>query len=228
MSTYSAPRHRTTPPVEHRARRRVFGSRRVRALLSLGIVAGLGAVGTLAYWTDDATITSSSFTSGRLDVTLNDELAGAANNGGTTSDADFKLADMIPGESFARTVKVGNAGTVGLTYTAKAWNSGTLESGLRWTVVAGSTASNSGTPAAGNRAGTCSAGGTTTATNVTLGTTAGTATTVITPKRTITATAPIFENVCVIAKLDSGAGNALQGTSASATFTFNGTQLGAP
>jgi predicted ribosomally synthesized peptide with SipW-like signal peptide len=213
--------------VGHRARRRVLGSGRVRALLSLGIVAGFGAVGTLAFWTDDATITSTSFTSGRLDVTLNDHLDGAANNGGTTSDADFKLADMIPGESFARTVKVGNAGSVGLTYTAKAWNSGTLASGLHWTVVAGSTASNSGTVAAGNRTGACSAG-TTTATNVTLGTTAGTATTVVTPKRTITATAPVFENVCVIAKLDSGAGNALQGTSASATFTFNGIQMGAP
>jgi len=223
MSRHTTPSHRTAP----RARHRVLGSGRVRALLSLGIIAGFGAVGTLAYWTDDATITSSSFTSGRLDVTLNDQLAGAANNGGTTADADFMLAAMIPGESFARTVKVGNAGTVGLTYTAKAWNSGTLASGLRWTVVAGSTASNAGTPAAGNRTGTCSAG-TTTATNVTLGTTAGTATTVVTPKRTITATAPIFENVCVIATLHSGAGNALQGTSASATFTFNGTQLGAP
>ncbi len=227
MSTYPAPRHRTAAPAEHRARRRVLGSGRVRALLSLGIVVGLGAVGTLAYWTDDATITSSSFSSGRLDVTLNDQLAGAVNNGGTTSDVDFKLAEMIPGESFARTVKVGNAGTVGLTYTAKAWNTGTLASGLRWTVVAGSSASNTGTLAAGDRVGTCSAG-TTTATTVTLGTSAGTATTVITPKRTINATAPTFENVCVIAKLDSSAGNALQGTSASATFTFNGTQLGAP
>ena len=227
MSTYPAPRHRTAAPVGHRARRRVLGSGRVRALLSLGIVVGLGAVGTLAYWTDDATITSSSFSSGRLDVTLNDQLAGAVNNGGTTSDVDFKLAEMIPGESFARTVKVGNAGTVGFTYTAKAWNTGTLASGLRWTVVAGSTASNTGTPAAGNRVGTCSAG-TTTATTVTLATTAGTATTVITPKRTITTTAPIFENVCIIAKLDPSAGNALQGTTASATFIFNGTQLGAP
>ena len=227
MIRRTAPNRRASLPVEHRARRRVFGSGRVRALLSLGIVVGLGAVGTLAYWTDDATITSSSFSSGRLDVTLNDQLAGAVNNGGTTSDVDFKLAEMIPGESFARTVKVGNAGTVGLTYTTKAWNSGTLASGLRWTVVAGSTASNAGTLAAGNRVGTCSAG-TTTATTVTLGTTAGTATTVITPKRTITATAPIFENVCIIAKLDSTAGNALQGTTASATFIFNGTQLGAP
>jgi predicted ribosomally synthesized peptide with SipW-like signal peptide len=194
--------------------------------LSLGIVAGLGAVGTLAYWTDEATITSSSFTTGTLDVALNDALVGAANNGGSISDVNFTLTDMIPGESFARTVKVGNAGSVRLNYTAKAFNAGSLASGLRWTVVAGSTASNSGSPTAGDRTGSCSVGGTTTATNVMLGTSAGAATTVIATKRTINVTS--FENVCVIAKVDSGAANALQGTSASATFTFNGTQLGAP
>ena len=63
---------------------------------------------------------------------------------------------------------------------------------------------------------------------MTLGTTSGTATTVITTKRPINVTAPTFENVCVIAKVDSAAGNALQGTSASATLIFNGTQIGAP
>ena len=194
-------------------------------MLSLGIVAGLGAVGTLAYWSDEATITTGSFSSGTLDVTLNDVLAGAANNGGTTSDTGFALSDMIPGESVARTVKVGNAGSIGLTYTAEAFNSGDLASGLRWTVVAGSTASNFGTAAAGNRTGACSSG-TTTATNETLGTSAGAATTVVTPERAIDVGA--FENVCVIARLDSGAANSLQGTSASATLTFNGTQLGAP
>jgi predicted ribosomally synthesized peptide with SipW-like signal peptide len=225
MSNEVAPRHRTAGPVEHRERRRVLGSRRIRALLSLGIVVGLGAVGTLAYWTDDATITSSSFSTGTLDVALNDGLIGPANNGGTISDTTFTLSDMIPGESFARTVKVGNAGSVRLNYTAKAWNSGTLASGLRWTVVAGSTASNSGSTAAGNRTGACSVG-TTTATDVTLGTTSGTATTVIATKRPINVTS--FENVCVIAKVDSAAGNALQGTSASATLIFNGTQIGAP
>jgi predicted ribosomally synthesized peptide with SipW-like signal peptide len=225
MSRTTAPRHLTSSPVGHRARRRLLGSPRVRAVLSLGIVAGLGAVGTLAYWTDDATITSASFSSGTLDVTLNDELAGVANNGGTTSDTGFALSDMIPGESMARTVKVGNAGSIGLTYTAKAFNAGGLASGLRWTVVAGSTAANSGSPAAGDRTGSCSPGETT-ATNVALGTSEGAATTVVTPRRTILVES--FENVCVIAKLESGAANSLQGTSASATFIFNGTQLGAP
>ena len=122
----------------------LLGSRRIRGLLSLGIIAGIGGVGTLAYWTDDAAVTTGSFTAGTLDVTINDALAGPANNGGTTSDAGFALADMVPGESVARTVKVGNAGTIPLAYTAKAWNSGGLASGLRWTAVAGSTASNSG------------------------------------------------------------------------------------
>ena len=215
-------RHSADPSPGHRGRRLPLGSRRIRGLLSLGIIAGIGGVGTLAYWTDDAAVTTGSFTAGTLDVTINDALSGPANNGGTTSDAGFALSDMIPGESVARTVKIGNAGTIPLAYTAKAWNSGGLASGLRWTAVAGSAASNSGTAAAGNRTGSCSSG-TTTATNVTIGTSAGAATTVVSPARTISIGA--FENVCVIAKVDAGAGNGLQGTSASATIMVNGVQL---
>ncbi len=218
----AAGRHRIPATSGHRGRRSLLGSRRTRGLLSLGIIAGIGGIGTLAYWTDDATVTTGSFTAGTLDVTINDALSGQANNGGTTSDAAFALSDLIPGESIARTVKIGNAGSIPLAYTAKAWNSGGLASGLRWTVVAGSTASNAGTVSAGNRTGSCSSGSTT-ATNVTLGTSAGTATTVVTPSRTITTSAS--ENICVIAKLDSGAGNSLQGASATATITINGVQL---
>ena len=225
MSKHLAPRPLRRRVSTHRARRPILGSRRLRGILSLGILVGLGGIGTLAYWTDDATVTTGSFTSGTLDVTLNDALAGQANNGGTTADAAFALTDLIPGESVARTVKVGNAGSIPLAYTAKAWNTGALAVGLRWTVVAGSTSSNAGTVAAGNRTGSCSSG-TTTATNVTLGTASGSATTVLTPNRTIATGA--FENVCVIATLDSGAGNSLQGASASATVTFNGVQVGSP
>ena len=42
------------------SRRRVLSglrSRRTRALLSIGVVLGLGSVTTLAYWTDSATLT---------------------------------------------------------------------------------------------------------------------------------------------------------------------------
>jgi len=197
-------------------------SARTRAVLTLGVVLGLGSVSTLAYWTDEATVTAGTFTSGTLDVTINDALDGQANNGGTTADTGFALSDMIPGESIARTVKIGNAGSIPFAYTAKAWNSGGLATGLRWTVVAGSTASNTGTAAAGNRTGSCSSG-TTTSSNVTIGTSAGAATTIVTPARTIAVGA--FENVCVIVKLDSGAGNGLQGASAGATITVNGVQL---
>lgn len=48
-----------------------FRSDRVRAVLSLGIVLGFGAVGTLAYWTDDATASGATFESGTLNPPTN-------------------------------------------------------------------------------------------------------------------------------------------------------------
>ena len=52
--------------VEHSAPRRRTG--RIRALLALGVVLGLGSVTTGAYWTDDATITGITISSGKLDL----------------------------------------------------------------------------------------------------------------------------------------------------------------
>ena len=55
------------------SRRRVLRglrSRRTRALLSMGVVLGLGSVTTLAYWTDSATLTGGSFASGTIDLKL--------------------------------------------------------------------------------------------------------------------------------------------------------------
>ena len=132
---------------------------RIRALLSLGVVLGFGAVGTAAYWTDQATLAGTTFTAGTLDLKLDGNLAGP---GGSYTKTSLGITNLIPGESVAVTVSVQNAGTVGFKYTAKAYNTGDLSSGLRWTVVANSTASNSGTEAAGTRAGSC-CGGTTTA-----------------------------------------------------------------
>ena len=54
---------------EHRrSRPRLWQSRRLRAVLSLWIVAAALVTGTYAYWTDDVTITGTSFTSGTLDL----------------------------------------------------------------------------------------------------------------------------------------------------------------
>lgn len=193
---------------------------RIRALLSLGVVLGFGAVGTAAYWTDQATLAGTTFSAGTLDLKLDGNLAG---QGGSYTKTSLGITNMIPGESVAVTVAVQNVGSVGFKYTAKAYNTGGLSSGLRWTVVANSTASNAGTEAAGTRAGSCS-GGTTTASAVTLSTNSGSPTTVIGTARTLAATSG-SEDVCIIGALASSADNSLQGTSATGTFIFDAVQV---
>jgi predicted ribosomally synthesized peptide with SipW-like signal peptide len=183
------------------------------------VVLGFGAVGTAAYWTDQATLASTTFQTGTLDLKLDGNLPG---QGGSYTKTSLGLTDMIPGESVAVTVAVSNAGTVGFKYTAKAYNTGGLSSGLRWTVVANSTASNSGSASAGNRTGTCGSG-TTTASAVTLSTNSGSPTTVIGTARTLASTAA--ENVCIIGAVASSADNSLQGTSATGTLIVDAVQV---
>src|SRR5690606_32980021 len=67
-----------------------------RAVLSLGLLVGLGVTGTLAYWTDEGAVTTGSLHAARLDLTVNGQLGGA---GGTTTDTSFAIADLVPGES---------------------------------------------------------------------------------------------------------------------------------
>lgn len=199
----------------------------VRLLLGLGVLLGFGAVSTQAYWSDGATVDTGAFSAGALDIRIDGNLSGA---GGTYTKTSATMTAMAPGESLAFVVAVQNPTSdpqsyLGFDYTATAWNTGTLASGLRWTVVPGGTVGNTGTQAAANRTGTCT-GGTTTATSVTLGTTSGTATTVVATKRAVAPGAS--ENVCIVVRLDPAASNALQGTTATATLTFTATQPGAP
>ena len=91
------------------ARRRRTG--RVRALLALGVVVGLGSVTTGAYWTDDATVSGITISSGKLDLKVD----GQDNVTGYTS---LNIANMVPGNTVAAVLTVSNAGTVPFTYTA--------------------------------------------------------------------------------------------------------------
>ncbi|MFD1858568.1 hypothetical protein EHW97_09200 [Aeromicrobium camelliae] len=194
---------------KHRARR----SGLLRAVLSLGLLLGLGVSGTMAYWTDQATVATGQLAAGRLDLTLNGQLAGP---GGTTADTAFTVGDLVPGESFARAITVGNAGTVPLDYTAVAHTNGALGPGLRWSVVAGGTATNSGSSTNGNRTGTCTGG--------TL--TFSAPTPVVPARRPLAAGAS--ETLCITVTLDRSATSSLQGATATASFVVNGVQRGAP
>lgn len=221
----------TTPVNKRRAGRRAHRSSglgaRTRALMSLGAVAflalGFGAQGTFAFWTDSATVTTGSFSSGTLDITLNGALAGAANNGGTTTLPSFALTDMVPGESQAVTVPVANQGSVGLTYTISGTATGTLAPAMQFSVFAGTANAQTGTAANGNRTGSCS--GTALANNQTY---SATAATVVGAANQRLLAAGASENICVVATLPGAVDNTFQGKTMTASLVFNSKQVGAP
>lgn len=82
---------------------------RLRALLSLGMVVGLGAVGTLAAWSDEATATAT-FSAGELDLTLNGDHDDAVDLTSLT------MTDMYPGAQKTGIVTVSNGGTLEFEY----------------------------------------------------------------------------------------------------------------
>ena len=99
----------------HRRRR----SGRVRAVLSLGLLLGLTQVGTLASWTDSATVQGGGFSSGTLDLKVGESAADQlTGQGGSWTHTNLTLAAMAPGESVAKALTVGNGGSVALTYDA--------------------------------------------------------------------------------------------------------------
>jgi predicted ribosomally synthesized peptide with SipW-like signal peptide len=187
-------------------------SGRLRAVLALGMVLGLSSVGTAASWTDAAQITGVTFTSGTLDLLVND-----ANS---VTSSTLAMADMIPGATSADTLRVKNAGTVPLTYTISGGLTGTdattlaSAAALKVTILANGTKSGSGNTA------TCT-GGTALATDVTL--TGSTGTTVVGTAQGPVAAGAQHSPLCFQVSFASGAANSLQGKVAAAAFTVTGT-----
>jgi predicted ribosomally synthesized peptide with SipW-like signal peptide len=187
-------------------------------VLTLGVVLGLGSVSTLAYWSDEATVTGGTFEAGTLDL----EVDGVQGNPTPYAFNTFAASNLAPGESVAASFDVENTGSIGFTYTATATAAGALAPHVRFTVKTGGTAGNTGTSGANNRAGTCT-GGTAQVSDVTL---SGTATTVAPTAESVSAGAS--QGFCIVATLDSGTPSAQGGNSASATFVVNAKQVGAP
>lgn len=199
---------------EHRAARRTGGrSTRVRALLCLGLLAGLFATGTYAFWTDDVTITGSTFTSGTLDLRV------GGSDAYTTTTLGMSATPMVPGNTSAEVLSIQNNGNVPLKYTltgglagadAAAYNTAAA---LKLTVVAGGTRSGAGNAA------TCT-GGTTIYGPTAL--TSTTSTAIIGTRRGPIAAAG-SESLCFQITFDAAAPSTLQGKTATATFTATGT-----
>lgn len=193
------------------ARRAVSESSvRLRALLAAGMVLGLGAVGTLAAWTDESTATAT-FTAGTLDLKLKMLPDGTLADSVAMTSLD--MTTMYPGVSRAAIVQVSNSGSVPLSYTLTGsavagadGMGGNLGTALQAGVSSGATAENTATT------GQCT-GGTAIAGPVSL------AGQLITAPRILAPAA--IENICLVVSLPSTADNTLQGTSTTATFTFN-------
>jgi predicted ribosomally synthesized peptide with SipW-like signal peptide len=89
---------------------------KIRAVLALGAVFGLGSVSTLAAWSDTATATSSLFSTGTLDIKVNDQ--------DTHTFVNLSMSDMVPGSTKSGSLVVKNAGAMPFRYTTRAVVSG--------------------------------------------------------------------------------------------------------
>ena len=183
---------------------------RLRALLSAGMVLGLGAVGTLAAWTDESTATAT-FSAGTLDLKLRTLPDGTLADSVAVTSLD--MTAMYPGVSKAAMVQASNSGSLPLTYTltgsavaGAGGLGGNLGTSLLVGVYSGGSANNTATTGSctGPRIGTA---------DVTL-----VGSLISVPR----ALAPAgTENLCLVVSLPASAANNLQGTGTTATFTFN-------
>ncbi len=180
---------------------------RVRAVLALGVVMGLGSLTTGAYWTDDAPVTGISLSTGNLDLQLNgqDSLTGYT---------ALNITGMVPGNSVAAVLTVNNTGNIPFTYTATSSATDTDGKNLRGALVVKVTgaASVTGSSPAAACGGAALAG-----TGSSL-----TADLVATPR---TLVAGASETLCIEVTLPSGAGNGTQSASTDATLQFNAAQI---
>ena len=197
---------RSAPARKGRTERSV----RLRALLSAGMVLGLGAVGTLAAWTDESTATAT-FSAGTLDLKLKTLPGNTFVD--EVSETSLNMTDMYPGVSKAAVVQVSNSGTVPLSYTltgsamADSGDLTNLGDALRVEVRAGATVT--GTPPTE----LCTGGTVIETAHVALNGPLISIPRLLVPADT--------EDLCLTVSLPSNAANELQGTGTTATFTFN-------
>lgn len=199
--------HTTGAP---KRRSRLSRSGKVRAVLALGAVVGLGTVATLAAWSDTGAATGS-FSTGSLDLKLNSQ-------DGTVALTSLSMANATPGTVIYANLPVSNAGTVNFTYgftTASTNGTDTtpLNANLNWSIVSLGTSA------------TCNAS--------TFATAAGVPATYISPTTTLSAAPAVTgralaagatENLCFKVELPAAAPTGAQGKTTVATVSFTATQ----
>lgn len=184
-------------------------SMRVKAILSLGILVGFGAVSTLASWTGEATATSDISTA---TVTL---AVGATSGTATTASYQMPITgnNLFPGSTSASVVTVKNTGSISAPYVfaGRITGSGStaLGTALNIVVKTGATVSGSGSSV------TCSGGTALLTKNA--GSQFGSA----------TASRPLAsggsETLCVQYSLPVTASNTLQGATTTIAMDFTST-----
>jgi predicted ribosomally synthesized peptide with SipW-like signal peptide len=186
----------------------------VRYLLSAGTVIGVSVTGTLAVWSDSVTVSGTTFTTGTIDLQVN-------NLDTVTGYTSLNLPPMVPGNSAAGVLTVKNNGTAPLKYYVDASASNTDTKGLGAALVVKVT--NDGSTTGSAPAVTC--GGTALAST---GTTFA--------ANLVSSTAPRLlaagtsETLCIQATLPgnltgSVPGAGLQGASTTVGFTFYGSSF---
>ena len=85
----------------------------------MGVVVALGTTGTFAFWTDSVTVSGTTFTSGTLDLQVNN--ADSVSNASGT----LTMTNMAPGATSAQILTVKNNGNVPLKWTLAANLTGT-------------------------------------------------------------------------------------------------------
>ena len=203
-----------------------------RLLLSVGCILGFGAVGTLAYWSDHATLSTGSIVSGSLDLQLGGRNPQTPDIGweeagqdGSLEYAVVELDNVSPGESVAMELHIRNAGSTALTFTGTgASDTNALYPHFTATTTLGGAASNTGTRESVDRAGSCSSG------------------TIWWDKHALSVTeAPVRPGdepfrldpgervqVCILAAFSSSAPGTYQGRSAGITVVLRAKQVSAP
>lgn len=190
-------------------------SSRLRALMSLGLVVGVGAVATLAVFTDNASMTTGTIQAATLDIRLSGQNAWSATS--------FAAPAMIPGQTVAVTVPVQRAvGSAAFTYgaTGSVTTSNAFSTNVRLKVFAGSATSGTACPTTTQLAG--GAGGAalgTTATSLFSGRTA-----LATPAAIPTVVQ--VDNLCLLLTLPTTAPTTAAGLSTTLTLAFDATTPG--
>jgi predicted ribosomally synthesized peptide with SipW-like signal peptide len=161
------------------------------------MVLGLGAVGTLAAWTDVTTATAT-FSAGDVNINV---------NGSETGAVVFSSAAMKPGDVLVAPVQINNTGDLSVTYRMATAVTGTgLGAALTVEVRRGATTCQ----------GTTSSGGTV----VSEGSTTLTNTLTISQGQLAAAAPSNSETLCFKISLPAGTADSYQGKTAQTTFTF--------